>query len=121
MPVKTKTTPIYLVRHPNATDSDKSERDFMFFLSKYIDRAKRYKATKKTNGGSDHAIKETAISGIDRSKDIVPISARNGEKFLRNNKPERYKVNPKKIALMKLADIRGSAPNVKSMMPKIAG
>ena len=121
MPVRTNTTPIYLVRHASTTDNDKSNRDFIFFFSKYIDKAKRYKAAKKTNGGSDQAMKVTFISGIETSKDTVPRKARDGDKFLKNNKPDKYKANPKKIALTKLADAKGSTPNTKSMMPKIAG
>lgn len=123
MPVKIKTTPIYLVRHANATDSDKNKSDFTFFFSEYIEIKIRYKTTKKINGGSDHAIKETAIRGIETSKDTVPISAKSGDevKCLKNNNPDRYKASPKKMALTIFADKRGSTPNTKSMTPKIAG
>ena len=121
MPVRTNVTPIYLVRHASAPDNDKSKRDFIFLFSEYIDKAKRYKATKKTNGGSDHAMKETVVSGIETSKDAVPRSARDGDKYSRNNKPDKYKANPKKIALTKLADTKGSTPNTKAMVPKIVG
>lgn len=121
MPVKITTTPIYLVRHANATDSDKNKSDFTFFFSKYIEIQIRYKTTKKTNGNSDQAMKATVISGIETSKDTVPRNARDGDKFLRNNNPDRYRDNPKKIALTKLADAKGSTPNTKSITPKIAG
>jgi hypothetical protein len=93
-------------------DSDKNESDCMSLLSRYIDKAKMDRVTKKTNSDSDHAIKETEISGTDTSKASVPTSARSGETFLWNSKPEIYRLSPKKIALMKFAEIKGSTPNV---------
>lgn len=110
--VRTNTTPIYLVRHANAMASDNNESDCISLLSQYIDKAKIDRVTRKINGGSDHAIKETEISGTDTSNARVPIRARSGEIFLWNSKPEIYRLRPKKRALMKLAETSGSTPNI---------
>lgn len=120
-PVKTNITPMYLVRQASAAENEKSNKELAFFFCTYIEKEKSDKTTKKIKVGSDQAMKETDTNGIDTSKEAVPKNASSGDKFLRNTKPERYRINPKKIAPTKFADNRGSMPNKKSILPKIAG